>query len=63
MAVVQATQHHHHPAFDISRHKKNALVFDYLLEIRVKVLEHQVQIGLVRKHINELNDIGVLEFL
>ena len=45
MAEVKTFHGHEHPALDIGRLKDKVLVLDDCFEIRVQVLEDQVEVG------------------
>ena len=45
MTEIQTFHGHEHPALDVSRLKDKVLVLDDCFEIRVQVLEDQVEVG------------------
>lgn len=54
MTKFEALERHEHPRFEICRLEDETVVFDHSLEISVEKLEHQVQVGLVRKDVQQL---------
>ena len=47
---------HSEPTFNIGREKNNGSIFDNKFEICVQKFKHQVQVGLGREDVEELNN-------
>lgn len=63
MYILQPPQRHGHPALYIRRLEHQRLVPDHRFEIRGQKLEHEVDVLLDGKDVEEHDDVGVVQFL
>jgi hypothetical protein len=57
MYILETPERHGHPALDVGVLEDERLVSNDGLEIRVEVLEHQVDVLLDGKHIEQLESV------
>lgn len=61
--VLESFQCHNHVRFDVGRRQQHLSVFDDHLQIGVHEIEHQRHIRFMAKHIQQADDILVLQFV
>lgn len=54
MAEFEPLDRHEHPALDVGSLEEQCLVLDNRLEVSVEELEHEVEVGLVAEHVDQL---------
>lgn len=55
MTELEAFECHCHPRFDVGRLEDQGSVFDHGFEIGVEILQHEVEVRLVREHVQKLH--------
>ena len=55
MTKLQSPEGHRYPGFDVGREEDKRAILDYKLQIGVKKLQNQIEIGLRRENVEQLN--------